>query len=202
MRVVIPVADDSILEQRKRFGADQWDEMWEGVLHMVPLPDDVHQSLESALEFYLNLHWGMPQKSIVQHQINLSTLGAGKEWVHNYRVPDLLLLTPDRFHVRCGTHWEGAPSVVVEIHSPGDEAYEKLPFYRDLGVPEVWIIHRESKQTEVYLLKDRDYERCEPDADGWVRSPATSVEMKSTTAKKLAVRVAGKESTRAELPLF
>ena len=202
MRAVIPVVDEVILAQRKRFGADQYDEMWEGVLHMAPSPNDFHQSLESALEYYLNQHWGLPNKAIVQHQINLAAVGAGKDWLQNYRIPDLLLLTPDQFHVRCGSHWEGAPNVVIEIHSPGDEAYDKLPFYRDVGVPEVWIIHRDSKHVDLYLLRGHEYERCEPDADGWVRSPTVGVEMKPTSTKKLDIRVVGNEAARAQLLLY
>ena len=40
---------------------------------------------------------------------------------------------------------EGGPTVVVEIRSPGDETMEKLPFYAQLGVPEVWIVDRDTQ---------------------------------------------------------
>ena len=43
--------------------------------------------------------------------------------------------------------------MVVEIQSPGDETYEKLPFYAELGVSEVWIINRDSRSIEVYALR-------------------------------------------------
>jgi hypothetical protein len=202
MRAVIPVVDPLILAQRKRFGVDQYDEMWEGELHMPPVPDDAHQSLEGDLEFYWRVHWGLPNNALVQHQINLAPVGAGKDWTNDYRIPDLLLLTQDRFHIRCGTHWEGAPNVVVEIHSSGDEAYEKLPFYCDLAVPEVWIIHRDSKQVELYVLHGGEYDRVDSDAENWLRSPATGIEMQPTGTGKLAIRVAGNAATQAELPTY
>jgi hypothetical protein len=57
--------------------------------------------------------------------INLALL---ESWPHNYRIPDLVLLTPDRFHIDRDEYFEGAPTAVIEIRSPGDESIEKLPF--------------------------------------------------------------------------
>ena len=62
-------------------------------------------------------------------------------------------LLPIVSHIDHDTYFEGAPTVVVEIRSPGDETMEKLPFYAKLGVPEVWIIDRDTRQPELYLLK-------------------------------------------------
>ena len=39
----------AVLEDRRKRGADRWDEMWDGVLHMVPPPGSAHQSLTSFL---------------------------------------------------------------------------------------------------------------------------------------------------------
>lgn len=57
MRAVMPEVSPAILAWRKRTGADRWDEMWEGVLHMAPLPNREHQDLEGAMETYLRLHY-------------------------------------------------------------------------------------------------------------------------------------------------
>ena len=43
MRAVIPEVPPDILAWRKRTGSDMWDEMWEGVLHMAPMPNREHQ---------------------------------------------------------------------------------------------------------------------------------------------------------------
>jgi len=202
MRAVIPVVDPHLLAQRKRSGVDQYDEMWEGELHMPPCPDYVHQSFEGDLSTYLRNHWGYPKKAQVVQQMNLAHEGAGADWQSDYRIPDFLLVTADRMNINKGSHFEGAPNAVVEIHSPGDEAYEKLPFYRDLAVPEVWIIHRDSKQAEIYVLHGGEYDSVDSDADGWLRSPAANVEMKPTGTGKLAIRVAGNPTTLAELPQY
>jgi Uma2 family endonuclease len=186
-----------ILAWRKRTGADQWDEMWEGVLHMAPSPNREHQDLEGAMETYLRLRWARPRGCRVYHQINLAPPGG---WSHNYRIPDLVLLTPARFAIDRNEYFEGAPDVVVEIHSPGDESYDKLEFYAALGVPEVWIIHRDSKKPEIYTLQTRHYEQRGPDRDGWVLSPVTGIELCPGKPGKLAIRLAGDENSREDVP--
>jgi hypothetical protein len=198
MKAIMPVAFPEVLAWRKRTGADQWDEMWDGVLHMPPMANFDHQDLEGALETYLRFRWAGPRKAKVLHQINLAPPGGWPE--KNYRIPDLVLLTPERFHINRNEYFEGAPDVVVEIHSPGDEAYDKLPFYQELGVPEVWIIDRDSKEPEVYVLKRRRYKKQAADRAGWVRSPGTGVEMRAGRPGKLAIRMAGDEAAREELP--
>jgi Uma2 family endonuclease len=89
--------------------------------------------------------------------------------------------------------------VVVEIHSLGDETYEKLPFYAELGVPEVWIIDRDSKEPEVHIL-NKDRYRKQRAVKGWIRSPATGLELRPARNGKLAIRRSGDDSTRTELP--
>ena len=67
---------------------------------------------------------------------------------------------------------------MVEIRSPGDETMEKLPFYARLGVPEVWVVDRDTRQPELYVLRSGRYERQSPAADGWLHSDATGVELR------------------------
>jgi Uma2 family endonuclease len=109
------------------------------------------------MEEYVRGYWARPRKAKVFHQVNLESVGG---WPNdNYRIPDLLFLTPARFHIDKDEYFEGWPDGVVEIYSPGDESYEKLEFYRDLGVPEVWIIHRDTKEPEIYLLRRKSYKK-------------------------------------------
>jgi Uma2 family endonuclease len=197
MRVVMPVALPDLIAQRKRTGADQWDEMWDGELHMAPAPNRYHQDFEWLLEAYLRLHWAPGSGGKVYHQINVTSIGG---WPDDYRVPDLVLLLPPRFSIDKNEYFEGGPDVVVEIHSPGDEAYEKLPFYAGVGVSEVWIIHRDTKAPEIHLLRRGKYKEQAPQADGWSRSPITGLEMRVGRPGKLVLRLAGDEKTRQELP--
>ena len=197
MKAVMPEVPGHILEWRKRTGADQWDEMWEGVLHMPPAPNREHQELEGAIEAWLRVHWTRPRGNKVYHQINLASEGG---WTTNYRIPDLVLLTPDRFHIDHNEYFEGAPTVVVEIHSAGDEAYDKMPFYAELGVPDVWIVDRDSRVAEVYSLQADQYERQAPDAEGWIRSPATGIQLRAHSGQKLALQITGEPSTLGIVP--
>ena len=95
---------------------------------------------------------------------------------------------------------EGAPTVVVEIHSPGDEAYEKLPFYASLGVPEVWIIDRDTGRPEIHVLQGGEYVRQSPADDGWMRGTVTGVEFRCMGDRRVTLRMAGDEKTSQNLP--
>jgi Uma2 family endonuclease len=200
MRGVMSVVPEYILEWRKRTGMWQRDEIWEGVLHMSPEPDREHQDFEGGLESWLRLNWGRPRRAKVYHRINLSLPGAGNEWIHNFRIPDLVLLTRERFSIDHRTHFEGGPEVVVEIRSPNDESEEKLPFYAQLGVLEVWIIDRDSKEIDLYVLAGDSYLQHAARDDGWSVSPFTGIEMRVGRPGKLAIRMGGDDLTREELP--
>ena len=197
MKAVMPSVPPEILEWRKRTGAERWDEMWEGVLHMVPMPNREHQDLEGAMEAYLRLRWIPKHKGKVYHNINLAPPGG---WPNNYRIPDLVILTPDRFGIDHNEYFEGAPTVVVEIRSPEDETDEKFGFYAQLGVPEVWVIDRDTKEPEIHVLRKSHYEKKPADPHGWITSDSTGLEVKAEKSGKLTIRLANDESTREDLP--
>jgi Uma2 family endonuclease len=90
--------------------------------------------------------------------------------------------------------------VVIEIESPGDETREKLAFYALLSVPEVWILDRDRKTPEVLVLGRDGYGQKPAGADGWIRSDATGLELRPGEKGKLAIRLAGDEATRENLP--
>ena len=46
---------------------------------------------------------------------------------------------------------------MIEIRSPEDETYDKLPFYAALGTREVVVIDRDTKRTEIYRLAASDF---------------------------------------------
>jgi len=198
MKAVMPCVPEHILEWRKRTGADRWDEIWHGVLHMPPAPNRLHQNLEAELEIWLRLHWAQPLGNRVYHQINVAPPAGWPD--KDYRITDLVLLTPDRFHIDRNEYFEGAPTVVVEIHAPGDEAYEKLDFYAELGVPEAWIIDRDTRRLELFVLTDGRYKRQEARTSRWLTSLATGIQFRRVRGNKLALRRGSDETTRAELP--
>jgi len=197
MKAVIPEVPPDILQLRLRTGADRWDEMWEGVLHMPPMPSRGHQDLEGEMETWLRTYWARPGGNKAYHQINLASPGG---WPKDYRIPDLLLLTPERFDIDHDEYFEGAPEVVVEIRSPGDEAVEKMPFYAKLGVPEVWFVDRDTKTPQLFVLAEGEYREQAPDDDGWLRSGATGIRFRGEADQKLAMQIIDDQSTRQLLP--
>lgn len=140
MVTVIPLEDvpEDLLAERRKLGLDQFDEVWNGVLHMNPSPSRRHARVAVVLFRALDA---------VAAEAGLEVL-----WEHNlipfhepgwndYRIPDLMVFGPEVSQER-GV--QGAPELVVEIRSPGDDSYRKLPFYEEIGAGEVLIIDRDT----------------------------------------------------------
>ena len=164
---------------------------------MTPSPTGEHQGLLGKLLTWLDRHWAEPTGGLIYLQLNVAEAEA---WPGNYRIPDLSLLTPARFDAYRDLYINGGPDVVVEIRSPDDESYEKLPFYAKIGVREVWIIDRDSKRPELYELIDIELRACEPNYDGWFSSTVTGVQLQQGDDGKLVIQMANHPETLARLP--
>lgn len=150
--------DERLLEQRRRRGVDRWDEMWEGVLHMVPPPSGRHQ--EVAGELYLVLAALAKARSLAaRFETGLFRPGADDD----YRVPDQTYTRPELVTDR-GV--DGPADLVVAIRSPHDETDQKLPWYAALGVREVLVLDPKTLVVELH----RDGGPVEPDPTGAVHS--------------------------------
>ena len=182
MEAVIKEMPKRWLEERRNSEASRWDEMWVGVLHMAPMPNRVHQRFVRDLQELLQRRWGEPTGGQVDQEVNLTPID-GPGWVEDYRIPDLVMTTPDRAHFDKIEYMAGPPLVCIEVQSDRDESYTKLPFYANLGVPEVWIIDRDSKRPEVYVLAGPRYNAVEADSAGWVRSRAVGLAMRHENGK-------------------
>jgi Uma2 family endonuclease len=193
----MPEVLPEVVALRRRTGADRWDEMWEGELHMPPAPNRMHQDLELSLGAWLRQHWAKPRGCKVYPPINLALPG---RWPQDYRIPDLVLLEPDRFEIDRDEYFDGPPTALIEIRSPGDETLDKLPFYAKLGVPEVWVIDRDTRVPDIYVLRDGEYEPMDPDPDGWLHSDATGIRLRGEPTRKLAIQVGDDSSTLDFLP--
>jgi hypothetical protein len=117
------------MERRRVSGLDRLDEVWEGVLHMVPAPNDAHADIAQQLAVLLDAPARTAGLFPTMHEFNLG------DSIHDYRVPDGGLHRARRW----GT-WEHTAPLVVEIPSPGDETWQKLPFYAAHEVDEVLIV--------------------------------------------------------------
>jgi Uma2 family endonuclease len=67
------------------------------------------------METYLRLRWARPRQAKVYHNINVASSGG---WPRDYRIPDPVLVSPERFDIDRNEYFEGALDVVVEIRSP------------------------------------------------------------------------------------
>ena len=139
---------EHFLQERRRRGDDRRDEMWEGVLHMVPQPISRHQVLKSDLI----LAFGPAAKA-------RGLIGMGEAQLFrpgfedtDYRVPDLVYVR--RQHLtRRGV--AGRAELALEIRSPGDESYEKVPFYAEMQCQEVLIVDRDTLALDLFVRGER-----------------------------------------------
>ena len=81
MKAVFLDVPHSLLDERRKTGADRWDEVWDGVLHLVPSPTIEHQDLEGALEAWLRRYWVPRSGGRVHHQVSVARVAAGAGWV-------------------------------------------------------------------------------------------------------------------------
>jgi Uma2 family endonuclease len=119
----------ALLERRRRDGLDRFDEVWEGVLHIIPAPSFEHARITSQLMELL----APPARAGGL----IPTMGGFNlgESERDYRVPDGGLHRPGASGV-----WLPTAALVVEVVSPGDETYDKLQFYGRHNVDEVLIV--------------------------------------------------------------
>jgi Uma2 family endonuclease len=130
----------SLLAERARWGIDVLDEMWEGELHLVPPPSEEHQRI--GMELSVVLHSAVQGTGlVVRYETGLFDPHA--PGASSYRVPDLVVFAAGQ---RSDRGVEGEAALVVEIQSPGDESFDKLDFYRRVGVAEVLMIDRDTKE--------------------------------------------------------
>jgi len=134
MRVVMLDVPDSLLAERRSLGHDRFDEMWEGVLHMVPPPTLGHQGLGAEL---LAVWFPLAKAAGIRIFYEAGLFDPDVADFSSYRQPDLCIAEPA---VTSKRGIEGAAHLAVEIRSPNDESFEKLPFYERVGVREVLIV--------------------------------------------------------------
>jgi len=117
----------AVIESRRRTGADRFDEVWEGVYHVNSAPRTTHQFL--VFELASAFHPLERARGLVAFDgINIGT-------ADNFRIPDVVILREfaDAVYV-------ASAALVVEILSPGDDTWAKMPYYADRGVEEAAVL--------------------------------------------------------------
>jgi Uma2 family endonuclease len=82
---------------------------------------------------------------------------------------------------------DGPAEVVVELLSPGDETYDKLDFYADLGVGEVLVVHPAERTVELFVLRGGRHVLVQAGPDGRVRSDGLGATFAPAPGPRLAI---------------
>jgi Uma2 family endonuclease len=152
MLVTDPFLEERLKLQRREWGADRYDEVWEGVYVMSPIPNVEHQQIVMRISAILQEIIGWPGLGDVLPGVNLT--GREDDWEFDYRVPDVgVVLKGGQVEDR-DTHWRGAADLLVEITSPHDRTRQKIPFYGRLGVRELLVVDRSIWTLELYRWRD------------------------------------------------
>jgi Uma2 family endonuclease len=139
-----PAQLQELLDRRRRNGADRHDEVWQGVHHKVPAPGASHSLIAQHLAILLDA----PARAaglVVTVDFNL-----GAE--HDYRVPDLGI-----HRGRPRGRWIPTAAAAVEILSPQDETWDKLPFYAAHGLDELIIVDPSAHRVDWRALRNSQY---------------------------------------------
>ena len=170
MRVYFVDAPPELLQERRRLGLDKRDEVWEGVVHVVPQPGFDHQYFNGEVEAVMR-PLAKERDLLLVHEVAVYRPG---EQDTDYRVPDLVL-TRRQFKQRRGI--AGPPEFVMETLSPHDESRAKFPFYAALGCREVLLVDRAHRAFELHRPVGSELVAVAPDDAGAVRLEALEVDL-------------------------
>ena len=138
---------EALLERRRQAGVDRLDEVWQGVHHMVCGPSLEHARISTQLAELLS-----PLARAAGLIAAMSEFNIGED-ENDFRVPDGGLHRSGAAGI-----WHATAAMVVEIRSPDDETWQKLPFYAAHHVDEVLIVDP-AQQTVTWLgLRGNGYE--------------------------------------------
>jgi Uma2 family endonuclease len=139
VRTVVQAEIEQVIAHRRALGLDGFDEVWEGEYHVAPHAHSDHGIVDDELAAALR-----------PYARRAGLLGSGAFNLgepEDYRVPDR------GYHrTRPGTLYVATATVVVEIVSPGDETFAKLPFYAAHGVEEAIVALPARQRVDCYDL--------------------------------------------------
>jgi len=141
----LPHELEQLIERRRALGQDGLDEVWDGAYHVAADVHFRHGFLANEVMTLLK-PFGQAVGLIASTGFNL-----GGE--NDFRVPDggLHREYVDAFYL-------DTAAMVIEVRSPDDETYEKLPFYAAHGVEEVLVTEPEEQRVRIFVLGADGYE--------------------------------------------
>ena len=155
-----------MLDERHRLGLDRRDEMWDGVVHMVPPAKDEHQGVSGDFWYVI---YPLAKRGSLVPRTKTGLFNRDDD----FRVPDQLYRRPEHGSERGA---EGA-ELVVEVCSPNDDTYKKFDFFIAVGVREVLVLHPEGRRFELFRRFDDRLVLMSPDASGAVESDVLGIRL-------------------------
>src|SRR5665213_2709702 len=139
-----PIELAELLERRRKLGLDTHDEVWDGEYHMTPYAHTNHGIVQAQVARII--------EPLASDAGMVATVGFNLGEATNFRVPD------GGVHRGVpGTLYVPSAAVVVEVISPDDESYAKLPFYAASAVDEVWMVDPATRTVRIFVLRDSEY---------------------------------------------
>ncbi len=123
-----PAEFEAFLDERRRLGHDRWDEERDGVYYVNPAPTYEHQRISQQLAELLG-----PLARAGDLEATVGGVNIGEQG--NYAIPDASLHRPG-----AGGTYVPTAALAVEILSPSDDTWEKVPFYAGRGIEELVIV--------------------------------------------------------------
>ena len=149
--------EDRLRREREESGAARWDEVWDGVYVMSPLPNNQHQGIAGRLHLILGSVIELTGRGRVFPGVNVSD--QPRHWKKNYRCPDVAVYLNANPAEDRDTHWLGGPDLAVEIISPDEDPHAKLDFYAKVGTRELLIVNRDPWRLELHRLDGGELKR-------------------------------------------
>jgi Uma2 family endonuclease len=130
---------ERLIAHRRALGLDGFDEVWDGEYHVAPHAHSDHGIISDEIAGALR---PLAKRAGL---IGSDAFNLGEPT--DYRVPNR------GYHrQRPGTLYVATAAVVVEVVSPDDETFPKLPFYAAHGVEEVLVALPDEQRVRCYDL--------------------------------------------------
>jgi hypothetical protein len=129
-----------MIAERQRLGLDIRDEVWEGVYHVVPPASEEHQHIGAELLVVLA---PLARSAGLRFSYETGVFDPQGPPLRDYCVPDLVFFL-EEYRIPAGVN--GRAELVIEIRSAGDDGLLKVPYYSRVGVQELVVIERDSKE--------------------------------------------------------
>ncbi len=142
-----PRLTEEIMARRRAVGHDRWDEVWDGVWHVVASPNVEHQEVGKRL---LRVLMEVVEDTGLGQVFYGLNVGDPEKGLRDFRIPDLLVILRNGAAQMRGSYIAGGPDFILEIHSPDDETEEKIPWYAAQGVRELLVLDRDTKALRLF----------------------------------------------------